>query len=76
MYHILIQEGKRKMFEKEPDLLTRRQVQELLHVSKNTILKMIHEGELPAIVVAGSYRIEKRNIIEYIQDPRRERNYF
>lgn len=64
------------MFEREPDLLTRRQVQELLHVSKNTILKMIHEDELPAIMVAGSYRIEKRNIIEYVRDSRRERYYF
>ena len=63
------------MFEKEPDLLTRRQAQELLHVSKNTILKMIHEEGLPAIMVAGSYRIEKRNIIEYIRDSRREKYY-
>lgn len=47
------------MFEKEPDLLTRRQAQELLHVSKNTILKMIQDGELPALMIAGSYRIEK-----------------
>ena len=47
------------MFENEPDLLTRRQAQELLHISKNTILKLIQEGELPAIMVAGSYRIEK-----------------
>lgn len=63
------------MFEKEPDLLTRRQAQELLHVSKNTILKMIQEDELPAIMVVGSYRIEKRNLIEYIRDSRRERYY-
>ena len=64
------------MFEKEPDLLTRRQAQELLHVSKNTILKMIQEGELPAIMIAGSYRIEKDSIIKYIRDSRRERYYF
>lgn len=63
------------MFEKEPDLLTRREAQGLLHVSKNTILKMIHEGELPAIMVAGSYRIEKRNLIDCIRDSRRERYY-
>ena len=64
------------MFEKEPDLLTRKQAQELLHVSKNTILKMIHEDELPAIIIAGSYRFEKRNLIEYVQDSMRERCYF
>lgn len=59
------------MFEREPDLLTRRQAQELLHISKNTILKMIQEGELPAIVIAGSYRIEKRNLIELVRDSRK-----
>ena len=64
------------MFEKEPDLLTRRQAQELLHVSKNTILKMIQNGELPAVIIAGSYRIEKKNIIEYIRDSRKEVYYF
>ena len=59
------------MFEHEPDLLTRRQAQELLHVSKNTILKMIQEGELPAVIIAGSYRIEKRCLIELIRDSRK-----
>ena len=56
------------MFKEEPDLLTRRQAQELLQVSKNTILKLIHEEELPAITIAGSYRIKKSDIIEYIRD--------
>ena len=64
------------MFEKEPDLLTRKQAQEPLHVSKSTILKMIQDGELPALMIAGSYRIEKRSIIEYIRDSRRDRYYF
>lgn len=34
MYHIFIQGGKRNMFERKPDLLTRRQAQELLYISK------------------------------------------
>lgn len=59
------------MFEKEPDLLTRKQTQELLHISKNTILKMIQSGELPAIIIAGSYRIEKRSLIELIRGSRK-----
>lgn len=59
------------IFEHEPDLLTRRQAQELLHISKNTILKMIQSGELPAIIIAGSYRIEKRSLIELVRDSRK-----
>ena len=59
------------MFENEPELLTRRQAQDLLHVSKNTILKMIQDGELPAIIIAGSYRIKRKHLIEYVRDCRK-----
>lgn len=55
------------MFEKEPDLLTRKQCQELLCVSKSTMLKLIHEGLIPARKIAGRIRIEKTDLIEFIQ---------
>lgn len=55
------------MFENEPDLLTRKQVQDLLAVGKNTILKLISNGYLPAIVIAGSYRIKKNDLIDFIE---------
>lgn len=47
------------MFEKEPDLLTRKQCQSLLHVSKSKILEFINGGWIPATKIAGSYRIKK-----------------
>ncbi len=55
------------MFDKEPDLLTRSQCQKLLHVSKNTMLKLIHEGYISARIIAGSYRIEKDSLIEFVK---------
>lgn len=55
------------MFESEPDLLTRRQAQELLSVGKNTMLNLIHEGYLPALVIAGSYRIKKSDLIDFVE---------
>lgn len=55
------------MFEKEPDLLTRRQCQELLHISKSTMLKFIREGLIPAQKIAGRIRIEKSDLIEFIE---------
>ncbi len=55
------------MFEKEPDLLTRRQCQELLHISKSTMLKFIREGLIPARKIAGRIRIEKSDLIEFIE---------
>lgn len=50
------------MFENMPDLLTRKQAQELLHVGKNTILNLIYDGYLPAMVIANSYRIKKKRL--------------
>lgn len=55
------------MFENEPDLLTRMQAQNLLSVGKNTILRLISSGYLPAIVVAGRYRIKKDDLIDFIE---------
>lgn len=55
------------MFEYEPDLLTRKQAQELLQVGKNTILNLINEGYLPAMIIANSYRIKKDDLIEFIE---------
>lgn len=55
------------MFEKQPDLLTRKQCQQLLHVSKSKMLELIHNGDVPARKIAGSYRVEKSDLIEFIR---------
>lgn len=55
------------MFEYEPDLLTRKQAQDLLCVGKNTILNLIHDGYLPAMIIANSYRIKKEDLICFIE---------
>lgn len=56
------------MFEKEPDLLTRKQCQHLLQISKSKILELIHDGWLPARKLAGRYRIEKTDLIEFVEN--------
>lgn len=56
------------MFEKEPDLLTRKQCQDLLHISKSKMLELIQDGWIPARKIAGGYRIEKRDLIEFMEN--------
>ena len=60
--------GELIMFEHEPDLLTRKEAQDLLRVGKNTILNLIYDGYLPASVIANSYRIKKKDLIHYIEN--------
>lgn len=56
------------MFEKEPDLLTRKQCQDLLQISKSKMLELIHNDWIPAIKIAGSYRIKKSDLIDFIRN--------
>ena len=55
------------MFKNEPDLLTRKRCQELLKISKSKMLAFIHNGYIPAIIIAGSYRILKSDLIEFVE---------
>lgn len=55
------------MLEEYPDLLTRKQTQELLHMGKNRILNYIHTGRLRALVLDGRYLILKEDIINFIR---------
>ena len=52
------------MFKNEPDLLTRKQCQDLLHISKSKMLDLIHKDLIPAHIIAGSFRIEKADLMQ------------
>lgn len=54
------------MLEDYPDLLTRRQAQELLHMGKNRILGHIQSGQLRAMILDGRYLIKKEDVIHFI----------
>lgn len=54
------------IFEKESDLLTRKQAQSLLHIGKNKMLELIHNEEIPSIMIGNSYRICKSDLIRYL----------
>lgn len=54
------------MLEDYPDLLTRKQAQELLHMGKNRILDHIHSGRLRALILDGRYLIKKEDMINFI----------
>ena len=55
------------MLEDYPDLLTRKQAQELLHMGKNRILNHIHSGRLRALILDGRYLIKKEDVIDFIR---------
>jgi excisionase family DNA binding protein len=49
------------------DLLTVKEVAEILRVSQPTVLRMIGDGELPAIRVRSQWRIRHSDLDDYLQ---------
>ena len=55
------------MFEKIPDIMTFKECQKLLKVGKNTLLDLIHSGEIDAFRIGNRWKITKDSIVEYIK---------
>jgi excisionase family DNA binding protein len=49
-----------------PDLLTVKDVQEVLQIGRSTAYKLLQSGEIRAIKIRTLYRIPKRNLVEYL----------
>ena len=56
------------MFDYAPDLLTRTPRPQLLQISKSKMLEFIHEDLIPARIIAGQFRIEKDDLIEFVKN--------
>ncbi|MCR2792072.1 helix-turn-helix domain-containing protein [Microbacterium sp. zg.Y625] len=54
-----------------PDVrfLTVAEVAELMRVSKMTVYRLVHAGELPAVRFGRSYRVPESAVIDALQRP-------
>ncbi|WP_202862681.1 helix-turn-helix domain-containing protein [Antricoccus suffuscus] len=48
------------------DFLTVAEVATLMRVSKMTVYRLVHSGELPAVRVGRSFRVPERAVHEYL----------
>lgn len=55
------------MYEYIPEIMTFKECKELLKVGKNTLLDLIHTGQIQAFKVGSRWKITKQSIIEFIQ---------
>lgn len=53
--------------DKYPDVLTLRECQKILQVSRGTMLRLLHEGEIPAFRIGNRWRIQRKEILEFIE---------
>ena len=54
------------MFNDYPDILTTKQLQEMLCLSKNSVLGLLKDGEIKSLRKGSKYLIPKLCVIEYI----------
>jgi len=53
------------MFEQYPDVVTVRELCEMLHIGRNTAYSLVQSGAVPAVLVGRQYRIRKADIADY-----------
>ena len=55
------------MFERKPDIMTFKECQKLLKVGKNTLLDLIHSGEIEAFKIDNRWKIPKECVLEFLK---------
>ena len=48
------------------DVLTLKELQELLHIGKNTALRLVQSGDIEAFKVGNQWRILRESVAQYI----------
>ena len=54
------------MLNNTKDILTLKELQKLLHIGKNTALRLVQSGEIEAFRVGKQWRILRSSIAKYI----------
>ena len=55
------------MLNNTKDILTLKELQELLHIGKNIALKLVQSGEIEAFRIGNQWRILKESVAKYIK---------
>lgn len=54
------------MLNNTKDILTLKELQELLYIGKNTALRLVQSGEIEAFRVGKQWRVSKESVAKYI----------
>ena len=61
------QKGSMLMYETIPEIMTLRECRQILKVGKNTMLRLIHSGELSAFRIGNRWKVPKEAVLEFIK---------
>ena len=55
------------MYRNIPEVMTFKECCQLLKVGKNTMLDLIHNGEISAFKIGNRWKIKKEDLVEFIR---------
>lgn len=55
-----------RMFNSYPDVLSAKQLCEILDIGKNTAYRLLQSGEIKSIKIGKVYKIPKKSLKDYI----------
>lgn len=55
------------MLECVPEILTFKECRSLLKIGKNTLLDLLHNGDIGAFRIGNRWKIPKKSVIDYIK---------
>ena len=60
-----IREMYKLMFAEYPDIVTVKDLQDMLGISRHLAYSLINDGYIPGIKIGNAYRVPKVNVINY-----------
>ena len=51
-----------------PCIMTRKEMCEILRISKPTALKMLRDREIESFTIGGNYRVTRESLCDYIKN--------
>ena len=54
------------MLNNTKEILTLKELQELLHIGKNTALRLVQSGEIEAFRVGNQWRVLRESVVKHI----------
>lgn len=56
------------MFDEYKDIITVKELCQMLKIGKNTAYELIHSGQIKSIAIKRQIRIQKKSVISYLEN--------
>ena len=59
------------MFNNYPDIVTVKQVGEMLHIGRNNAYALVRSGQVKSVRIGKKYRVPKNWVLDYLKNSRK-----